>query len=427
MKIIDGWQHKKLTELAEYINGYAFKPDDWGKEGLPIVRIEQLKNHLSITDFYFGRLPEKNVIDNGDLIFSWSASLFLRIWQHGKAVLNQHLFKVVEKPGINRTLLKQFIEFHLPEITKASHGSTMQHITRKELDRFGALFPVSKHEQAKISEILSTVDRAIEQTEALIAKQQRIKTGLMHDLLTRGIDERGNLRSEETHQFKDSPLGRIPMQWEICSISDVAKKEPGSTAIGPFGSDLVASDYRIEGIPIIFVRDIRVEGFLWKSNVFVSEEKAAQLKAHIVRSGDVVITKMGLPPCLAVVYPATMQPGVITADIIKLTPDFQTAISNWIAAILNTPQVRTQVRRITGGVTRPKITLTDFRRLIIPIPSLDEQKEIIRVLHSLNANVDQNTTLLEKLQQMKTALMQDLLTGKKRVISLLNETEVMSG
>jgi len=249
----------------------------------------------------------------------------------------------------------------------------------------------------------------------------------MHDLLTRGIDERGNLRSEETHQFKDSPLGRIPMQWEICSISDVAKKEPGSTAIGPFGSDLVASDYRIEGIPIIVVRDIRVEGFLWKSNVFVSEEKAAQLKAHIVRSGDVVITKMGLPPCLAVVYPATMQPGVITADIIKLTPDFQTAISNWIAAILNTPQVRTQVRRITGGVTRPKITLTDFRRLIIPIPSLDEQKEIIRVLHSLNANVDQNTTLLEKLQQMKTALMQDLLTGKKRVTTLLDETEVMSG
>jgi type I restriction enzyme, S subunit len=67
-----------------------------------------------------------------------------------------------------------------------------------------------KPEQTKIAEILSTVDRAIEQTEALIAKQQRIKTGLMQDLLTRGIDEDGNLRSEETHEFKDSPLGRIP-------------------------------------------------------------------------------------------------------------------------------------------------------------------------------------------------------------------------
>ena len=59
------------------------------------------------------------------------------------------------------------------------------------------------------------MDRAIEQTEALIAKQQRIKTGLMQDLLTCGIDQHGNLRSEETHQFKDSPLGRIPVEWEV--------------------------------------------------------------------------------------------------------------------------------------------------------------------------------------------------------------------
>ena len=68
-------------------------------------------------------------------------------------------------------------------------------------------------EQAKIAEVLSTVDRAIEQAEALIAKQQRIKTGLTQDLLTRGIDEHGNIRSEKTHEFKDSPLGRIPVEW----------------------------------------------------------------------------------------------------------------------------------------------------------------------------------------------------------------------
>ncbi|MBI5602849.1 MAG: restriction endonuclease subunit S [Deltaproteobacteria bacterium] len=73
----------------------------------------------------------------------------------------------------------------------------------------------SKPEQIKIAEILSTVDRAIEQTGALIAKQQRIKNGLMQDLLTRGIDEYGNLHFEQTHQFKDSLLGRIPVEWEV--------------------------------------------------------------------------------------------------------------------------------------------------------------------------------------------------------------------
>ena len=83
--------------------------------------------------------------------------------------------------------------------------------------------PPVPDEQAKIAEVLSTVDRAIEETEALIAKQQRIKTGLMQDLLTRGIDEHGNLRSEQTHEFKDSPLGRIPVEWDIASLGSVAK------------------------------------------------------------------------------------------------------------------------------------------------------------------------------------------------------------
>src|SRR5271166_4145620 len=77
-----------------------------------------------------------------------------------------------------------------------------------------------KPEQTKISEILSTVDRAIEQTGALIAKQQRIKTGLMLDLLTRGIDEHGYVRCEKTHEFKDSPRGRIPREWWIASIGE---------------------------------------------------------------------------------------------------------------------------------------------------------------------------------------------------------------
>jgi type I restriction enzyme S subunit len=162
---MDGWETRKLTDLATFINGYAFKPDDWGKDGLPIIRIEQLKNPKAVTDYYAGKLPDKNIIDNGDLIFSWSASLFLNIWQHGKAALNQHLFKVVNHEGVDRHFLKSLIEFQLPELTNSSHGSTMQHITRKELDRFTVQLPVSEKEQIQIATILSTIDKAIEQID----------------------------------------------------------------------------------------------------------------------------------------------------------------------------------------------------------------------------------------------------------------------
>ena len=204
------WDERPITDLADFIDGYAFAPDDWSREGLPIIRIEQLRNFDSVSDWYSGTLPIENIIENGDLIFSWSASLFLKIWSHGKAALNQHLFKVVEHDGVDRLYLKYLIEYNLPRLKNASHGSTMQHVTRRELRQFLVRYPIKESEQALIAALLQTVDKAIEQTEAMIAKQERIKTGLMQDLLTKGIDKHGNIRSEATHKFKDSPLGRIP-------------------------------------------------------------------------------------------------------------------------------------------------------------------------------------------------------------------------
>jgi type I restriction enzyme S subunit len=177
-------------------------------------------------------------------------------------------------------------------------------------------------EQHRIAEILDTLDDAIRKTEQVIAKLQQMKQGLLHDLLTRGIDEKGELRDPEQHpeQFKDSPLGRIPKDWEILSALSVASRESGSTVIGPFGSNLKADDYQPDGVPVLFVRDIRDTGFQWKSNVYLTYSKALTLSAHEVQPGDVLATKMGLPPCIAATYPTWMPPGIITADIIRL-PD----------------------------------------------------------------------------------------------------------
>src|SRR5690606_31403784 len=111
-------------------------------------------------------------------------------------------------------------------IIDGAGGSTRTTINTKPFGNIEFSFP-PKPEQSKIVEVLSKVDQAIEQTKSLIAKQQRIKTGLMHDLLTRGIDAQGNLRSEETHEFKDSPLGRIPVEWEPINLEKLASLQRG--------------------------------------------------------------------------------------------------------------------------------------------------------------------------------------------------------
>ena len=90
-------QYRKtvLSNLAEYINGFAFKPSDWKKEGTKIIRIEQLNNPKGQYDYYSGIVPNCNSINNEDLIFSWSATLKVVIWKYGKGVLNQHLFLIL--------------------------------------------------------------------------------------------------------------------------------------------------------------------------------------------------------------------------------------------------------------------------------------------------------------------------------------------
>jgi type I restriction enzyme S subunit len=137
-------------------------------------------------------------------------------------------------------------------------------------------------------------------------------------LLTRGLDENGELRDAIGHpeQFKDSPLGQVPKDWEVVPIQQAAAQVPGATTIGPFGSNLLASDYRSVGVPVTFVRDIKADGFQWNSNIYVEPKKARELSAHSVQSGDLLATKMGLPPCIACVYPEWMALGIITADII---------------------------------------------------------------------------------------------------------------
>ena len=150
-----------------------------------------------------------------------------------------------------------------------------------------------KSEQTKIAEILSTVDRAIEQTEALIAKQQRIKTGLMQDLLTRGIDEHGNLRSEETHEFKDSPLGRIPVEWGVKELGSALRQARGFLQTGPFGSQLHAHEYVNEGIPVIMPQDI-LYGKICEDNIArISESRARGLCRYRVKPNDVVFSRRG--------------------------------------------------------------------------------------------------------------------------------------
>ena len=149
-KIVDGvpegWEKKSIAELGSFINGFAFKPSDWHSNGLPIIKIKEMGNGISIdTPRNNGeRVPEKYLVTTGDLLFSWSATLMVIVWTGENGWLNQHLFKVIPKEGISREFVLQSISNGIIEFSNLTTGSTMKHIQRNKLDQVFVNFPCAE-------------------------------------------------------------------------------------------------------------------------------------------------------------------------------------------------------------------------------------------------------------------------------------------
>jgi type I restriction enzyme, S subunit len=171
--------------------------------------------------------------------------------------------------------------------------------------------------------------------------------------------------------------------WRLVTPLEVAGGDKADLVIGPFGSALKTSDFVNDGVPLIFVRDIRASDFS-SPRAYVTHSKAAELKAHIALPGDVLITKMGAPPGDACIYSGQV-PAVITADCIRLrsSPEFDAV---FVVRALRSPDVRRQVQSITSGAAQQKVSLERFRGGIkFAAPPLEEQRRIAAILDHADA------------------------------------------
>ena len=271
---------------------------------------------------------------------------------------------------------------------------------------------IAKQEQTKIAKILSTVDRAIEQTEALIAKQQRIKTSLMQDLLTRGIDEHGNLRSEQTHQFKDSPLGRIPMEWDTRRFADIT---PNNAPIGYGIVQPGAYDYTGAKVAGIYTINSRFQEWHMSANRI----EQAYVRSRI-RPGDVLLSIKGTTGRVGVVPEETT--GNISRDIARIRP-IKEINPHYLRCLMLSDFFQRYLGNAEVGTTRAEISIKILRDLYVIKPPAPEQDEIVNRVRSVEQSIDQNDAMCNKLYSLKNSLMQDLLTGKCRVINRPRETK----
>ena len=151
---------KRLGDVASYINGFAFKPSDWSTTGLPIIRIQNLTGTNEVFNYYDGDYPAQVEVNNGDILISWSATLGVYVWLEGKALLNQHIFKVsFDKGYINRGYFIYAVTQKLDEMSTKTHGTTMRHIVKSDFDNTIIPFP-SIDQQDQFALIASQADKS---------------------------------------------------------------------------------------------------------------------------------------------------------------------------------------------------------------------------------------------------------------------------
>ena len=423
MTLPDGWLIKPLAEVAQVVMGQSPDSKYYSEEevGLPFLQ--------GCAEFQ-GRHPKhaiycshsKKIGCAGSILLSVRAPVGRLNVANRDYVIGRGL-AALSGTRVTQDFLEHFLVFQEPRFRLASQGSTFEAINSSELKQWPILHPKDKAEQAKIAEVLSTMDRAIEQTEALIAKQQRIKTGLMQDLLTRGIDEHGNLRSEQTHGFKDSPLGRIPAEWDVAGLSTRKHAKKPYLKTGPFGSSLKISDWVEHGIPVITIGALGEGSFEEGDLLYISMAKAEQLAAYALEPGDIVFSRVA-DVGRSVVVTERERDWIMSSNMMRISIDVAKADPNFLRLnIVKHPGVRAQIRQTVNASGREVANQQVLDALRFPWPSVDEQRRIVRTVAQQSKQIVRKEACLAKFRRAKAGLMQDLLTGNRRVTALLEQRE----
>ncbi|MDB9508008.1 restriction endonuclease subunit S [Microcystis aeruginosa CS-338/01] len=410
---VEGWKTKALGSVAEIIMGQSPDSRYYSEEeiGLPFLQgCAEFTSKFPSAVLFCSQV--KKIARTGSILFSVRAPVGRTNLTDTDYIIGRGLAALIASQ-ISQDYLHHYLVYSESGFRNNSQGSTFEAINSKELRDWAISFPEFLQEQTQIATILSTIDRAIEQTEALIAKQQRIKTGLMQDLLTKGIDENGNIRSEETHDFKDSPLGRIPVEWEVESCSAICKEIVVGIVIRP------AQYYKPSGVPVLRSANVRENIIDTSDMVYMSERDNIALNKSRLSVGDLVTVRTGYPGNTAVITPEL--DGSNCVDIVISRPDSRRVRSNYLALWINSNFGKKQILEGQGGLAQQHFNVGEVRKLLVKVPRINEQIRIEDLLLLQGREVFKLQSQLQKLKLQKTGLMQDLLTGKVRVTDLLNQ------
>ena len=413
----DGWKIKTLDEICSWIGvGIATSTTHaYTESGIPILRNQNIlqisirdSDMLNITK-EFSNENQSKMLREGDIVtirtgypgisaviprkYDGCHSFTTLISRPQKEIVNSYYLSILINSDYGRTF-----------VLGGQAGGAQQNLNVSVLKQFPVVLPPLP-EQQKIAVIFTSVDEVIEKTQAQINKLKDLKTGMMQELLTRGVGVDGKPHTE----FKDSPVGRIPKGWEVKSIGELAEQ----VKPGPFGSSLTKSMYVKSGYKVYGQQQI-ISGDLNVGDYYVDKEKYDSLHVFKIQAGEVLISLVGTFGKVVVV-PERFEEGIINPRLLKLRFDNKIANPNFIAYQLRSEFVLNQLNQFQQGGTMGVLSATTIKPVKLVVPPLNEQFKISGMISAIDKNLECKNLKLNSVKKVKQALMQDLLTGKVRV------------
>ena len=365
-------EYKRLGDIATYINGYPFKPEDRGTTGLPIIRIQDLTGNAYDTGFYDGDYPERIEINDGDVLISWSASLGVYIWNKGKALLNQHIFKVAfDKCAVNKQYFVYAVQHKLQEMEAKTHGATMKHIVKKDFDNTVIPFPAFE-EQEEISQIMNHASGIVS------ARQQELQK----------LDELVKARFVELFgDLKTNSKG-----WQIVGFKDCADID--TNMIHDFEG---YEDYPHIGIDSIEKETGRLVGYRTILEDGVISGKYLFTPEHIIYSKiRPNLNKVALPDfdglCSADAYPILVKSEVCNREYLGYT--------------LRSKYFLDYILAFSNRTNLPKVNKNQVEGFKLPLPPIEMQKQFAAFVKQTDKSKVVVQKALDEAQLLFDSLMQ---------------------
>jgi type I restriction enzyme S subunit len=323
-----------------------------------------------------------------------------------QAATNQACASISVSPIVSSKYVFHFLSSQYEAIRGLSNSGSQNNLTGEIVKSLQVVVPSTKHEQEVIAEALSDADALIESLEQLLAKKRQIKQGAMQELLT----GKKRLPGFGKTELMSTELGPLPVDWHVRHIGEIA-----TVKTGPFGSSLHERDYVDDGTPIITVEHLGEQGISHDGLPMVCEADRKRLKSYLLEEGDIVFSRVGSVDRNARVSIAE-DGWMFSGRLLRLRANSADIDTKYLSYHFHSEEFKQRVRTVAVGQTMASLNTQILKRVLAILPPLPEQSAIAEILSEMDCELQTLESKLRKARQIKDGMMQELLTGRIRLV-----------